>query len=75
MQGFSGCLISYQMISDISPAETKVCVAVVFYVHVLGASSLLHIFMLCYYVFTSAVDEHNAVRHTHSVKYVTHMRK
>jgi hypothetical protein len=28
--------------------------------------SLLQFFMLLY--FTSAVDEHNAVRHTHSVK-------
>jgi hypothetical protein len=52
---FSEFLFSYQIISHVTPAETNVFVA-----------SGFHVVLL----FTPAPDEHNAVRHTHSLNYV-----
>ena len=61
----------YQIISHVPPVETNVCYALVLYMHVqkiVVASGILVVLF-----FTSAVDELNAVRHTHSVKYVSHI--
>ena len=64
-------LFQYQIISHVPPAETNVCYALVFYMHVqkIVVASGIHVVLF----FTSAVDELNAVRHTHYVKYVSHI--
>jgi len=64
-------LFPYQIISHVPPAETNVCYALEFYMHVqkIVVASVIHVVLF----FTSAVDEQNAARHTHSVKYVSHI--
>ena len=65
---FSGFLFPYQIISHVPPAETNVCYALVFYMHVqkIVVASGIHVVLF----FTSVVDEHNSVPQTHFVKYV-----
>jgi hypothetical protein len=64
-------LFPYQIISHVPPAETNVCHALEFYMHVqkFVVASGIHVVLF----FTSAVDELSAVghTHTHSVKYVS----
>ena len=57
MKFFSGGPFSYQIISHVTPAETKVCVAVVFYMHVYSTvvASGSHAVLF----FASAVEELN----------------
>jgi hypothetical protein len=73
MKYFSVFLFSHKIISHVTPAETNLCVAVVFYMHVYSnvVAPDLHFVLF----FTSAVDELNAVRHTHThthTHYVPH---
>jgi hypothetical protein len=65
MQCFSVFLFSYKIISRVTISDTKACVAVVFYMHVYSnvAAPDFHVVLS----FTSAVDEHNAVRYTHTL--------
>jgi len=64
-------LFPYQIISHVPPAETNMCYALVFYMHVLKfvVASGIHVVLF----FTFAVDELNVVRQTHSVKCVSHI--
>ena len=63
-------LFPYQIIFYVPPAETNVFYALVFYMHVqkFVVASGIHVVL-----FTSSVVEHNAVRHTQSVKYLRHI--
>jgi len=62
MKYFSGFLFSYQIISHVASAEPNVCVALVYYMHVLSTVFALGFHILLF--FTSTVDELNAVLHS-----------